>query len=126
MQYHKPYIYTKPHFLKNLSQYKPTDHDLLDFPVYSHKGSLGGSSSSYYKYLFPIAVLGISLPALGLMYTYLSRRRRRDLRSEFFNYFHPSEDDIQYYFNILQNSIQRFQERMDNEVIVKKSRRRVD
>jgi hypothetical protein len=126
LQYHEPYIYTKPYFPKHLSHNKPVDNDLLDFPVYSHKGSLSGSSSSYYKYMFPIALLGISLPAIGLMYTYLSRRRRRDLRSDLGNYFRPSEDDLQYYLNILQSSIQRFQDSMDNELIVKESRRRVD
>lgn len=125
-QYQQPYVYSKPHSFKHFSEYKPQDHDLMDFPVYSHKGSVGGVSTSYYKFLFPIALLGISLPAIGLMYTYLSRRRRRDLNSDFGNYFRPSEEDVQYYFNVLQSSIQRFQKRMDNELIMKESRRHVD
>jgi hypothetical protein len=122
-QYSQPYVYSKPNFLKHIRPYNSADHDLLDFPVYSHKGSPGSSSSSYYKYLVPFALLGISLPAIGLMYTYFSRRRRRDLRSDVGSYLHPSEEDLEYYFNILQRSIQRFQEGMDNE---KERRKRAD
>ena len=125
-QYHEPYFYSKPNFLQHIRPYKPTDHDFIDFPMYSHKGSLGGSSNSYYKYLVPFALLGISLPAIGLMYTYFSRRRRRDLRSDVGSYLHPSEEDLEYYFNILQRSIQQFQERMDNELSVKETRKRAD
>ena len=125
-QYYQPYVYSKPNFLKHILPYKPVDHDFVDFPVYSHKGSLVGSSNSYYKYLVPFALLGISLPAIGLMYTYFSRRRRRDLRSDVGSYLHPSEEDIEYYFNILQRSIQRIQERMDNELNVKEWRKRAD
>jgi hypothetical protein len=88
---------------------------LLDFPIHSHKTVLGGSS--YYKFLFPLALLGISIPALGLMYTYLSRRRRRDLSSDVGNHFRPSIDDLQYYLDTLQSGIQLFQESMDNELL---------
>jgi hypothetical protein len=122
-QYYQPYAYSKPNFLQNIRPSKSVDHDLLDFPVHSYKGSPGSSPSSYYKYLVPFALVGISLPAIGLMYTYFSRRRRRDLRSDLGGYLHPSEEDIEYYFNILQRSIQRFQEGMDN---VKERRRRAD
>jgi hypothetical protein len=125
-QYYQPYVYSKPNFLKHIEPYKPVDHDMIDFPVYSHKGSLGASPTSYYKYLLPFALLGVSLPAIGMMYTYFSRRRRRDLRSDFGSYLHPSEEDIEYYFHILQRSIQRFQERMDNELTVKEWRKRAD
>ena len=121
-QYYQPYVYSKPDFLKHIRPVKSVDHDLIDFPVYSQKGSLGGSSNSYFKYLVPFALLGISLPAIGMMYTYFSRRRRRDLRSDVGSYLHPSEEDIEYYFNMLQRSIQRFQERMDNEMTVKDRR----
>jgi hypothetical protein len=68
----------------------------------------------------------MSLPAIGLMYTYFGRRRRRDLRSDVGSYLHPSEEDLEYYLNILQRSIQRFQERMDNELTAKKWRKRAD
>jgi hypothetical protein len=112
--------------MKHVRPYKPVEHDFIDFPLYPHKGSLSGSSNSYYKYLVPFALLGISLPAIGLMYTYFNRRRRRDLRSDVGSYLHPSEEDIEYYFNILQRSIQRFQERMDNELNVKERRMRAD
>lgn len=125
-QYYQPYVYSKPNFLKHISPYKSLDHDMIDFPVYSHKGSLGAGSNSYYKYLVPFALLGISLPAIGLMYTYFSRRRRRDLRSDVGSYLHPSEEDLEYYFNIVQRSIERFQERMDNELIVKEWRKHAD
>jgi hypothetical protein len=122
-QSYQPYVYSKPNVLKNIRPYKSADHDLLDFPVYSYKGIPGSSSNSYYKYLVPFALLGISLPAIGLMYTYFSRRRRRDLRSDVGSHLHPSEEDIEYYFNILQRSIQRFQEDMDN---VNERRKRAD
>lgn len=122
-QYYEPYVYSKQSFLQNIRPYKSADHDLLDFPVYSYKGSPGSSSNSYYKYLVPFALVGISLPAIGLMYTYFSRRRRRDLRSDLGSYLHPSEEDIEYYFNILQRSMQRFEEGMDN---VKERRKRAD
>jgi hypothetical protein len=49
------------------------------------------------------------------MYTYLSRRRRRDLNSDDGSYFHPAVDDLQNYLDILQSGIQRFQESMNNE-----------
>jgi hypothetical protein len=123
-QYYQPNVYSKPNFLKQIRPYKPVEHEFVDFPVYSHKDSLGSGSNSYYKYLVPFALLGISLPAIGLMYTYFSRRRRRDLRSDVGSYLHPSEEDLEYYFDILQRSIQRFQERMDNELTVKKLRKR--
>jgi len=125
-QYYQPYAYSKPNFLKYVHPYKPAEHDMLDFPVYSHKGSLGASSNSYYKYLVPFALLGMSLPAIGLMYTYFSRRRRRDLSSDVGSYLRPSEEDLEYYFNVLQRSIQRFQERMDNELAEKERRKRTD
>jgi hypothetical protein len=69
--------------------------------------------------MFPLALLGLSIPAIGLMYTYLSRRRRRDLNSDFENYFHPTSDDLQHYLNLLQSGLQRFQESLDNEGILK-------
>ena len=125
-QYYQPYVYSKPNFLQHIHPYKPADHDLIDFPVYSHKGGLGASSNSYYKYMVPFALLGISLPAIGLMYTYFSRRRRRDLRSDVGSYLRPSEEDLEYYLNVLQRSIQRFQERMDNELAEKGRRKRAD
>ena len=125
-QHYQPYVYSKPNFLKYINPYKPSDHDFIDFPVYSHKGSLGAGSNSYYKYLVPFALLGISLPAIGLMYTYFNRRRRRDLRSDVGSYLHPSEEDLEYYFNLLQRSIQRFQERMDSEMTEKKKSKRAD
>jgi hypothetical protein len=125
-QYYQPYVYSKPDFMKHIRPYKSVEHDFIDFPMYSHKGSLSASSNSYYKYLVPFALLGISLPAIGLMYTYFGRRRRRDLRSDVGSYLHPSEEDIEYYFNILQRSIQRFQEHMDNELNVKEWRKRAD
>ena len=125
-QEYQPYVYSKPYFLKSVSPFKPGEHDLLDFPLYSYKGGLGGSSSSYYKYLVPFALLGISLPAIGLMYTYFSRRRRRDLHSDVGSYLHPSEEDLEYYFNMLQRSIQRFQEHMDNELVVNEWRKPAD
>jgi hypothetical protein len=98
----------------------------MDFPTYSYKGGLGGSPSSYYKFMFPIALLGISIPAIGLMYTYLSRRRRRDLNSDYGNYYHPTLDDLQYYLDMLQSGIRRFQESMDNELSTNESRLRVE
>jgi hypothetical protein len=76
--------------------------------------------------MVPFALLGISLPAIGLMYTYFSRRRRRDLRSDVGSYLRPSEEDLEYYLNVLQRSIQRFQERMDNELAEKGRRKRAD
>ncbi|XP_033609994.1 uncharacterized protein LOC117282832 [Cryptotermes secundus] len=114
-QYHQHSAYSKPYLFKHLSHYNPHAHDLLDFPIYSHKGGLGDSSSSYYKLMFPLALLGLGIPAIGLMYTYLSRRRRRDLNSD----FHPTPDDLRYYLNILQTGLQRFQETVDNEGIIK-------
>jgi hypothetical protein len=69
--------------------------------------------------MFPLALLGLGIPAIGLMYTYLSRRRRRDLNSDFENDFHASSDDLQYYLNILQSSLQRFQESGDSEEVLK-------
>jgi hypothetical protein len=72
--------------------------------------------------MFPLALLGLGIPAIGLMYTYLGRRRRRDLNSNFENYFHPTPDDLQYYLNILQSGLQRFQESVDNEGILKQYR----
>jgi hypothetical protein len=72
--------------------------------------------------MFPLALLGLGIPAIGLMYTYLSRRRRRDLNSDFDNYFHPTPDDLQYYLKILQTGLQRFQESVDNEGILKQYR----
>lgn len=118
-QYHQHTAYPKPYFLKHLSHYNSHAHDLLDFPVYSHEGGLTESSSSYYKFMFPLALLGLGIPAIGLMYTYLSRRRRRDLNSDFENDFHASSDDLQYYLNILQSSLQRFQESGDSEEVLK-------
>lgn len=118
-QYHQHSAYTKPYFLKHFSHYNSHAHDLLDFPTYSHGGGLGESSSTYYKFMFPLALLGLGIPAIGLMYTYLSRRRRRDLNSDFEEYFHPSSDDLQYYLNILQSGLQRFQENVDKEEMLK-------
>lgn len=117
-QYHQPPVYPKPYFLNHVSHYNHHDHNFIDFPVHSYKGDLGSSSSSYYKVLFPLALLGISIPAIGLMYTYLSRRRRRDLNSDYSNYLLPAADDLQYYLDILQSSIHRFQESMNNELSV--------
>ncbi|KDR13977.1 hypothetical protein L798_11936 [Zootermopsis nevadensis] len=114
-QYYEPSVPSKPYFLKHISHYNPSAHNLIDFPTHSYKGSLGGNSNSYYKVMFPLALLGISIPAIGLMYTYLSRRRRRDLSSDGGNYFQPSVNDLQYYLDILQSSIQHFQEDMNNE-----------
>jgi hypothetical protein len=125
-QYREPSVHSKPYFLKDISHYNPHVHDLMDFPTYSYKGGLGGSPNSYYKFMFPIALLGISIPAIGLMYTYLSRRRRRDLSSDYGNYYHPTLDDLQYYLDILQSGIRRFQESMDNELSTNESRLRVE
>jgi hypothetical protein len=116
-QYYQDTPYAKPYFLKHFRPYSSHGNDLIDFP--SHEGALGENSSSYYKFMFPLALLGLSIPAMGLMYTYLSRRRRRDLNSEFEQYFRPSTDDLQYYLDVLQNGLKRFQENLDNKEVLK-------
>ena len=67
------------------------------------------TSPSLYNFLMPLALLGITLPAMGLMYTYFSRRRRRDLDTNL--------EQLEQYLSILKASLERFQRQLEGDLV---------
>ncbi|KAK7862643.1 hypothetical protein R5R35_002071 [Gryllus longicercus] len=65
--------------------------------------STNNPSGLYGSFLMPLMLLGISLPAIGFMYTYFSRR---SLNTGFVPNIHvPSQEDLDYYAKLLQEGI---------------------
>ncbi|KAK3930014.1 Mediator of RNA polymerase II transcription subunit 12 [Frankliniella fusca] len=81
-----------------------------DDSLLSSLGSAPGSSTALLNGLIvPIVLLGLSIPALGFAYSYLSRRRAfNDDVTSFVQNLRPDEETIDYYFNLLQTSIECF------------------
>ncbi|KAJ1530786.1 hypothetical protein ONE63_005637 [Megalurothrips usitatus] len=81
-----------------------------DDSLLSGLGSPPGSSTALLNgLLVPIVLLGLSIPALGFAYTYLSRRRALDTDvTSFVQNLRPNEETVDYYFNVLQNAIECF------------------
>ncbi|XP_052131940.1 mediator of RNA polymerase II transcription subunit 15-like [Frankliniella occidentalis] len=81
-----------------------------DDSLLSGLGTAPGSSTALLNgLLVPIVLLGLSIPALGFAYSYLSRRRAFDNDvASFVQNLRPDEETIDYYFNMLQKSIECF------------------
>lgn len=73
--------------------------DAMFPPSSNHPGSL-------YGIMVPLMLLGISIPAIGFVYTYFSRR---SFNSAIVHNILPSEEKLDYYFHILQRGIECFQ-----------------